>query len=494
MAQLFDPHFQAVNANSLPLSGAKLYFYQALTTTPITVYQDADETTPHTNPVLADASGLFPPIYVPSVLYKFVLQTSAGVTVQTADEIDGGAVPDGDKGDITVSNNGETWEIDPGVISYDKLDARLKGHIDGWVTPRDFVANAGTGGDDTAAVQAAMAVDAPLYLERPYRIAAACDYAGGKTKVIRGNGDTSSTITMTAAAGHGLSKSAGTLIVEGVGITTTIDKASQTAAIYLGGGLSGRDLVDNCRLYGASGTVRLAVGVHVATDVITTIRSNYIVTCREYGALLQNSVTNGGGEAVVFGNTFNTEEAGNTASAISWTTGLGAQRVIGNIIQSYAIGLNVFAGASLTKGSLLVVGNSFESNQVSSILIDRGASAARLQAVVINGNDFQQSLGGKAFLVQDGLGTLADWARSIQFHDNSVRFGLTAPVQFAAGYLASVDGNIFEATVSGLACIVVNPSAPTLGRIGSNLYAGASITPYVLNGNTGWTKVSTAAA
>jgi len=88
MATLFAPNFQSIDANGNPRSGAKLSFFLAGTTTPVTVYQDADAETPHTVPVPADASGLFPPIYLlGGQMYKFVHQTAADVTVQTADNI-----------------------------------------------------------------------------------------------------------------------------------------------------------------------------------------------------------------------------------------------------------------------------------------------------------------------------------------------------------------------------------------------------------------------
>lgn len=86
MAAIYTPSFlQPQNINGVPLAGAKLYFYQTGTTTPITVYQDSGLTTPHANPVVADASGIFAPIYVGTAVFKVVLKTSADVTVQTVD-------------------------------------------------------------------------------------------------------------------------------------------------------------------------------------------------------------------------------------------------------------------------------------------------------------------------------------------------------------------------------------------------------------------------
>jgi len=87
MTQLFTPNFQRVDANGAVYSGAKLYFYQSGTTTPITVYQDAAKATPHANPVVADTSGTFAEIFVDTDPFKIVLTTSAGVTLETIDAI-----------------------------------------------------------------------------------------------------------------------------------------------------------------------------------------------------------------------------------------------------------------------------------------------------------------------------------------------------------------------------------------------------------------------
>lgn len=87
MTMLFTPRFQAEDANGLPYSGAKLYFYQSGTTTGITVYQDAAKVTPHANPVVADAAGTFAEIFVDTDPFKVVLKTSADVTLETIDAI-----------------------------------------------------------------------------------------------------------------------------------------------------------------------------------------------------------------------------------------------------------------------------------------------------------------------------------------------------------------------------------------------------------------------
>lgn len=88
MAEIFrPPFFQVESAAGIPLAGAKLYFYTTGTTTPITVYQDVTLVTPHASPVVADANGTFPSIYLAQNTYKIALYTSADVLVKTVDNI-----------------------------------------------------------------------------------------------------------------------------------------------------------------------------------------------------------------------------------------------------------------------------------------------------------------------------------------------------------------------------------------------------------------------
>ena len=73
---------RAVDASGNYLAGAKAYFYQSGTSTPVTVYSDAAATTPHATPVVADGSGVFPAIYAAgSVAMKVNVTTSSGAAV-----------------------------------------------------------------------------------------------------------------------------------------------------------------------------------------------------------------------------------------------------------------------------------------------------------------------------------------------------------------------------------------------------------------------------
>jgi hypothetical protein len=82
---------QFFDNNGNPLSGGKLYTYAAGTTTPQATYTSITGLTAHTNPIILDSAGRVPSggeIWITNaVLYKFVLKTSAEVTIGTYDNI-----------------------------------------------------------------------------------------------------------------------------------------------------------------------------------------------------------------------------------------------------------------------------------------------------------------------------------------------------------------------------------------------------------------------
>lgn len=76
---------RAIDADGNPMAGAKLYFYDGGTTTPKDTYTSYTLGTPNANPVVADAGGLFGPIWIKPERYKAVLKTSADATIFTDD-------------------------------------------------------------------------------------------------------------------------------------------------------------------------------------------------------------------------------------------------------------------------------------------------------------------------------------------------------------------------------------------------------------------------
>jgi hypothetical protein len=92
MATFASPFAQYTDASGNPGSGAKLYFYAAGSTTLITIYSDAAFSTTQANPVIADAAGQWPAVYVNTALYKVVMKSAADVTIRSADNLAGAPV------------------------------------------------------------------------------------------------------------------------------------------------------------------------------------------------------------------------------------------------------------------------------------------------------------------------------------------------------------------------------------------------------------------
>lgn len=80
--------YRGFDNSGQPLAGGKLYTYDAGTSTPKTTYQDKTTSTPNTNPVVLDANG-YADVWLDTGGYKFVLKTSADVTLWTKDDIAG---------------------------------------------------------------------------------------------------------------------------------------------------------------------------------------------------------------------------------------------------------------------------------------------------------------------------------------------------------------------------------------------------------------------
>jgi hypothetical protein len=74
----------------VPLAGGKIYTYEAGTTTPLATYTSSSGNTAHTNPIILNSAGRVPSggeIWIALRLYKFVLKTSADVTIATYDNV-----------------------------------------------------------------------------------------------------------------------------------------------------------------------------------------------------------------------------------------------------------------------------------------------------------------------------------------------------------------------------------------------------------------------
>lgn len=123
-----DPFEQYFDNNGNPLNAGKIETYIAGTSTPVATYSDVGLTTPNANPIILDSAGrpssgaIF---LTPGVSYKFILKTSAGVTIATRDNI--AAVPTSATTVDVTGTAGETITAGQAVYLSDGSGAKTPG-------------------------------------------------------------------------------------------------------------------------------------------------------------------------------------------------------------------------------------------------------------------------------------------------------------------------------------------------------------------------------
>lgn len=106
------------DANGLVAAGAKLYTYAAGTTTPQASYTDATGTTPLSNPVVADGTGLFPEIWLSPLAYDLACYTSTGTLLWTASGIAPTSTTSGYTPLSVTGTDTIVGTFSPGISSY----------------------------------------------------------------------------------------------------------------------------------------------------------------------------------------------------------------------------------------------------------------------------------------------------------------------------------------------------------------------------------------
>ena len=80
---------QTLIDNGRPISGAKIYIFETETTTPKTVFMDFQGQTAHPRPILTNAQGRIPPIYVGAGVYRIRILHPNNTTLEDIDGIIG---------------------------------------------------------------------------------------------------------------------------------------------------------------------------------------------------------------------------------------------------------------------------------------------------------------------------------------------------------------------------------------------------------------------
>jgi len=117
------PKLQFLDANGNPLSYGLLYTYIAGTTSPLTTYTTAAQTTANTNPIVLDSRGQADVWLLAGFGYKFTLQNSSGVLQYTVDNITAAG---------TISTqNADAVAITGGTISGVTINGPITGDLTG---------------------------------------------------------------------------------------------------------------------------------------------------------------------------------------------------------------------------------------------------------------------------------------------------------------------------------------------------------------------------
>ena len=112
---------QVFDANGDPAAGAKAYFYQTGTTTPLTTYADEGLTTPHPNPLVADAQGVFAAVFISGGGDAKVDVTDAADVRLNGYPIDPATLHSGGKSAATISFSATAEN--PNINVQDAIDA-----------------------------------------------------------------------------------------------------------------------------------------------------------------------------------------------------------------------------------------------------------------------------------------------------------------------------------------------------------------------------------
>ena len=111
-------------ADDLRAAGAQAFFFQGGTTTPLTVFEDGGEASPHEHPVEADSNGRWPAVFVPYTLsYDVQVITAEGEQLFYFQEI-----PNPDPVELTVEPP-ETGAVETGMVHLEIIDAVKTGYV-----------------------------------------------------------------------------------------------------------------------------------------------------------------------------------------------------------------------------------------------------------------------------------------------------------------------------------------------------------------------------
>lgn len=301
------PKAAPISSSGAPYAGAKYYFYATGTSTLQSVYTDSALTTPHANPVVADGTGTFAPIWLdPTKTYRAKLTTAAGVLLEDVDPVD------------TKASSASLAFLQAGTGAVARYAQDKMRDV---VSVMDFGAKGDGATDDTSAIQAALNSAAKQVV-----------FPAGGTFLINGG------ITVTTTA-QKITAYGATIKLKNSASTKWLMQSTATDVVFSGGTWDGNKANGNATgstynsfcigLFGDRSTCQdidsintYGIGIKGFANYLS-ILNNRIRNTTQYGIYLDGSVSvsNTGNRAI--GNTIDMSEGGLIGQGILFTAGTG---------------------------------------------------------------------------------------------------------------------------------------------------------------------------
>lgn len=453
MSLFLPPNVRATDGNNTIISGAKWSFTLSGTTTPAPVYTTSARTTAHTNPVVANSVGRFPPIYLdPEITYRARLL---------------------DASDTLVPG----YDIDPYIQA-------AGGSDQGYTALQDAVTAAAGG---------------IFYLSRDWTVSAAVTVPAG-THMIGAGGS----ITTTGVDYNALEVAGDGITIEGVeliGPSSNSEPASEYVGLGIYAATHDNVTIKDCVIHGFSNCgilVRNCFDVKITGNRFYGNRYNSPFAYADVSDICLQSPSNavGGRIVIAFNHCLSNNSQGIYCNSQGGDTEVA---IIGNVCVTTDGTEDEIAAAALRRrhgilagyvgvagsGRVSIVGNIIRNTNLTGIYSSADAGNLRRAVVIANNviskvgisddtiQNADEALAGGIYLHGGGAATLVTGNTIYDFRGETVGDVGAITINYSlTGATASIVGNVID--TSSADGIVIKGTTPIGIRVAENYITGVA--------------------